>query len=136
MESLSQQIASYRKELEKGTIAKAYRSLLSYVKDVKAYLQQKYPSYTFSSGIYQGQMDLTYFTFTPPDLVAKKLKVALAFMHESIRWEIWLVGFNQKMQVTYAEFFREHAWLLSPLSFRRENSRVNYREDTSGAPRL
>jgi len=115
MESLNQQIETYRKELEKGTIIQAYRGLLSFAKELKTHLEQKYPSYSFSAGMYQGQMDITYFTFTPPDLSERKLKIALAFIHETIRWEIWLVGVNQKVQVAYAQLFREQLWLFSPL---------------------
>jgi len=115
-QSLNQQIETYRKELERGTISKAYRALLSFAQELKTHLGQKYPSYTLSSSIYQGQMDLTYFTFTPPDLSERKLKIALAFIHEPIRWEIWLVGVNQKVQVAYAELFRKQGWLFSPLS--------------------
>ncbi len=116
METLNQQIALYKQELKRGAIPKAYRSLLSYAKELKTYLEKNYPAYTFSSGIYQGQMDLTYFTCTPPELSKRKLKIALAFMHESIQWEIWLVGVNQKVQRTYSELFKNHGWNLSPLS--------------------
>ena len=61
-------------------------------------------------------MDLTYFTCTPPELIKRKLKIALAFMHESSQWEIWLVGVNQKEQRAYSELFREQGWHVSPLS--------------------
>lgn len=44
MESLNQHMAIYKKELERGTIARAYRGLLSYANDLKTHLEQKYPS--------------------------------------------------------------------------------------------
>ena len=116
MASLNHQIEVYRKELEKGIIPTTYRALLSYAKELKNYLEEKYPSYSLSSSIYQGQMDLTYFTFTPPELTERKLKIALAFMHETIQWEIWLVGVNKRMQVAYARLFRQQGWLFSPLN--------------------
>ncbi len=116
METLNQQIEIYKQELKRGAIPNAYRGLLSYAKGLKTHLETNYPSFTFSSGINQGQMDLTYFTCTPPELIKRNLKIAVAFLHESIQWEIWLVGANQKVQRTYSELFREHGWNLSPLS--------------------
>ena len=41
MESLNQQLETYRKELGKGIIAKAYRGLLSFAKELKRHLEEK-----------------------------------------------------------------------------------------------
>lgn len=91
MNSLKKQIEAYRKEMKRESIPNTYRTLLSYVRVLKNHLARHYPSYTLSSGIYQGEMDITYFTFTPPTLKEKKLKIALVFVHETIRWELWLL---------------------------------------------
>jgi len=55
-------------------------------------------------------MDMTYFSFTPKSLKTKKLKVAIVFLHEAFHFEIWLVGYNKKIQKKHWTLFIESNW--------------------------
>ncbi|MDD3363345.1 MAG: hypothetical protein PHZ03_00015 [Syntrophomonas sp.] len=46
-------------------------------------------------------MDMTYFSFTPSDLKNKKLKIAIVYLHELGKFEVWLGGSNRKIQAEY-----------------------------------
>ena len=109
MGSFNECMQEYRKQLEKGCIQKAYGGLMGYIMDLRVYFKNKYPQY-FVSGIYQGYMDMSYFSFSPESLKSRKLKIAIVFVHETFRFEVWLAGYNKKVQNKYWELFKEMDW--------------------------
>lgn len=65
MESFQEYMPEYKKQLEKGSIQKAYKGLMEYIMGLRTYFKKKYPGYSISGSIYFGYMDMTYFSFTP-----------------------------------------------------------------------
>ena len=110
MESFHEYMNEYRKQLEKGAINKAYKGLMEYIMDLRTYFQNKYPDYVVSGSIYYGYMDMTYFSFFPRSLKQRNLKIAIVFIHEAFRFEVWLAGFNKPVQTEYWKLFKESAW--------------------------
>jgi hypothetical protein len=55
-------------------------------------------------------MDMTYFAFFPASLKQRKLKVGIVFLHEAFRFEVWLFGYNKKIQKKYWDIFKEKSW--------------------------
>lgn len=117
----------YRNQLENGHIQKAYRGLMGYIRDLRTHFKNKYPEYSVS-GIYQGYMDMTYFSFSPESLKHRKLKVAIVFIHETFRFEVWLAGSNKKVQNEYWKLFKESDWnkYHIPTSIKGIDSIVEY----------
>ena len=110
MESFHEYIIEYRKQMEKGVISKAYKWLMEYILNLMTYLKNKYPDYFVSGSIYFGYMDMTYFSFYPKSLGDKKLKIAIVFIHESMRFEAWLAGYNKQVQSKYWKMIKESNW--------------------------
>ena len=110
MESLQEYMNEYRKQIEKGAIKQAYKGLMEYIMDLRTHFRNKYPGYYVSGSIYHGYMDMTYFSFFPESLKNRKLKIAVVFIHDTIRFEAWLVGYNKNVQKEYWELFRESDW--------------------------
>lgn len=108
MKSLHKSIAEYKKQLEKGDIQKAYRGLTEYMMNLKIHLKNSYPDFQVSGNFYQGYMDMTYFSFSPESLHNKKLKIAIVFIHEKIRFEVWLAGYNKPTQEKYLKMFKKN----------------------------
>ena len=106
MESLNEDMLEYKKQLEKGHIQGAYRGLMAYIMDLRTHLKNKYPEHSVS-GIYQGYMDMTYFSFTPDSLKSRKLKIAVVFIYDAFKFEVWLAGSNKNVQKEYWELFTE-----------------------------
>lgn len=106
MESLNKYAEEYKTQVSKGDIVKAYRGLMEYLSSLRNYLAVRYPDYAVSS-LYFGYMDMSYFSFTPPELRDKKLKIALVLMHDSLRFEIWLAAANRQIQSQYIKLFSE-----------------------------
>jgi hypothetical protein len=110
MGSLHEYMNEYRKQLEKGAIQKAYRGLMEYIMGLRTYFDSQYPDYSVSGGIYYGYMDMTYFAVIPKTLKQRRLKIAIVFLHESFRFEVWLAGNNKQVQAKYWKLFKESGW--------------------------
>jgi hypothetical protein len=102
---LNDDIREYKSQLGKGSIQKAYKGIMTFMSDLRAYLAGRYPDYS-ASALYFGYMDMTYFAFTPAELKDMKLKAAIVFLHEECRFEVWLAGSNRKVQADYIEMFK------------------------------
>jgi len=100
----------YRKQLEKGTIQEAYKGLMEYFMGLRTHFKNKYPDYVISGSIYYGYMDMTYFSFFPKSLKHRDLKIAIVFLHDAFRFEVWLAGYNKQIQTKYWKLFKESEW--------------------------
>jgi hypothetical protein len=115
MESFHEYMNEYRKQMEKGAIQKAYKGLMEYVMDLRMHFKNKYPDYFISSSIYYGYMDMTYFALIPKSLKQRNLKIAIVFIHETLRFEGWLAGANKQVQTKYWKLFKESDWNQYPV---------------------
>jgi hypothetical protein len=106
MNSLNKDIQEYRLQLSKGHIQNAYKGIMTFMSGLKTHLENNYPNY-LTSALYFGYMDMSYFAFTPPGLKAKKLKIAIVYLHEPGRFEAWLGGNNRKIQAEFIERLSE-----------------------------
>lgn len=109
MGSFYESMQEYRKQLKKGYIQEAYKGLMGYIMDLRVYFKNKYPEY-FVSSVYYGYMDMSYFSFSPESLKSRKLKIAIVFIHETFRFEVWLAGYNKKVQTKFWKLFKEGDW--------------------------
>jgi Family of unknown function (DUF7000) len=109
METAQTLIAEYRKQLDRGMIQKAYRELMLYVADLRTRFSKKHPELAPGS-TYQGYMDMTYFPLFPPSLKNRKLKIAVVLIHQPLRFEVWLSGYNKQVQSRYWNLFKETGW--------------------------
>lgn len=96
--------------MRKGRIQAAYRELMDYIMALRLHFQGKYPDHVVSGSIYPGYMDMTYFAFTPKTLKDLKLKIAIVFIHETCRFEVWLAATNKKIQEKYWKLFKDEKW--------------------------
>jgi hypothetical protein len=110
MTTFQESMAEYKKQLKKGTIKQAYRGLMDYFWSLRSFFENKYPDYYVSGGIYYGFMDMTYFSFFPKTLKPRKLKIAVVFVHESFRFEVWLAGINKNVQAKYWKLIKDSNW--------------------------
>ena len=109
MHSIREDMDKFRAQLEKGSIQKAYRALLSYMMGLRTHFKDSFSDCAVS-GLYQGYMDMTYFAIFPPSFKQRDLKVAIVFNYKAFRFEAWLAGSNRKVQRQYWELFRDRQW--------------------------
>jgi hypothetical protein len=110
MGSFHEYMNEYKQQLERGVIQEAYRGLMEFMMGLRTYLQAKYPDYFVSGSIYYGYMDMTYFSFYPKSLGDRKLKIAIVFIHEACKFEVWLAGYNKQVQTKYWKLIKESDW--------------------------
>jgi hypothetical protein len=110
MKSLNDYMNEYKKQIQKGTIVEAFRGLMDYIMSLRTHFQKKYPDYIVSGSIYQGYMDMTYFSFFPESLKRNKLKIGIVFNYEKFGFEVWLFGYNKKIQEKYWKLIKESSW--------------------------
>ena len=108
--AFSQAMSEYKKQLEKGTIKQAYTGLMGYMAHLRSYFEHEHSQILVSGSLYYGFMDMTYFALYPIALKDRKLKIALVFLHEQFRFEVWLAGVNKAVQNKYWRFFQENNW--------------------------
>jgi hypothetical protein len=116
MEVLQNYVNEYRKQMEKGTIQKAYRGIMEFILELRTHFKNKYPDYIVSGNIYYGYLDMTYFSFFPQSLKERNLKIAIVFLHDTIRFEVWLAGYNKEVQTQYWQMFKKGNWNKYPLA--------------------
>jgi len=110
METFHEQINEYRKQIEKGSIQKAYQGLMRFFMGLRTHFKNKYPDYSVSGNIYYGYMDMSYFSIFPKTLKDRKLKIAIVFLHEAFRFEVWLSGKNKQVLTKYWKLIQESGW--------------------------
>lgn len=106
MDRLNESIREYTDQLRKGHIQKAYLGIMTFMTGLSKYLTTRHPDYA-ASALYFGYMDMTYFAFTPPGLKNKNLKIAVVYLHEEGRFEVWLGAANRKIQAETITCLRE-----------------------------
>ncbi len=109
MQSIQEDMQGLRKQLENGSIQKAYKALISYMMDLRTHFVKEY-SDSAVSALYQGYMDMTYFAIFPTALKRHDLKVAIVFNYAAFRFEAWLAARNRKIQRQYWELFKDSQW--------------------------
>ncbi|MBN1188069.1 MAG: hypothetical protein JXB49_37690 [Bacteroidales bacterium] len=107
MKSLNESITEYKKQLEKGDVKTAYRGLMEYIMALRVHFEHNHPEYNVSGSIYQGYMDMSFFSITTDVLKEKKLRIAVVFLHEAVCFEAWLVGNNRKIQSDYMKLLND-----------------------------
>jgi hypothetical protein len=90
--------------LQQGEIQLAYKGILEFIGKLRADFIKKYPHYDISS-IYQGYMDMSYFSLTTKPLKDKGLKIAIVYLHEKGNFEVWLSARNREISKLYDSAF-------------------------------
>lgn len=104
--TFNEYVKEYNALLMEGSVQVAYRGLIEYMQGLRTFFYNKYSSDYFVGSLYQGYMDMTYFSFTPKVLKKEALKIAIIFQHEELYFEIWLAGQNRQVQKKYLDIFQ------------------------------
>ena len=115
MTSLQEDMIEYRKQLKKGVIQKAYQGLMQYMLSLKNHFSTQHPDFSVSGSMYSGYMDMTYFSVVPKSLKDQELKIAIVFVYDSFRFEVWLSGRNQQVMAKYWKIIKATGWEKYPL---------------------
>lgn len=110
MNTLPDWMAEYKNQMRIGLVPKAYKGLMDYILDLRNYFKKKYPDWSVSGSLYTGYMDMTYFALVPESFKQRGLKIAVVFIHETCRFEVWLSAVNKQVQAEYWQQINESGW--------------------------
>ncbi|HOZ38429.1 MAG TPA: hypothetical protein PLH64_06775 [Anaerolineaceae bacterium] len=106
MQSLNESVKEYTAQLQLGQIQKAYKGIMTFMSSMKTFLENRHTDYVVSC-LYIGYMDMSYFAFTPIVLKRASLKIAIVYLHEQNRFEVWLSGANRRVQAEYINLLKD-----------------------------
>ncbi len=98
------------KQNEEDRIQKDYKKLFACIKGLRTYLKKTYPIDYKTGSIYQGNINFSYFPFTPISLKNQKLKIVIVFSYNKMQFGICLAGQNRQIQKKYWDIFRNSDW--------------------------
>lgn len=103
-------VAAYKTQLENGDIQIAYEQLIKFVMKVKACFEKTFPTQYTYGNVSPGYLDFTYFPFSDTFLRNKKLRYGIVLNHRQMRFELWLMGRNAKIQKQYWALLKSSKW--------------------------
>ena len=108
--NFQQAMVEYQQQLNKGVIQVAYKGLLDFMMSLKTRFAKNFPESFVSGSLYTGYMDMTYFSYVPVAMKPYGLKIAVVFLHQEFRFEVWLSGTNKQILAKTWEMFKRLGW--------------------------
>lgn len=96
----------YKHIMETTNVQRCYQHILKLIRYISSELEKEMPEYTFMGRVVENQMDFSYFQATRESLKEAGLKIQVVFMHSTCDFEVWLSGYNRKIQCSYYERLR------------------------------
>lgn len=109
MVALGDDLRELQDQLGKGSIQRAYESIMGYMSRLRSHFAARHGDGAVS-GLYQGCFDMTYFALFPPALKSRSLKLAIVFDYGSFGFEVWLAARNRTLQRRYWQLLRDNGW--------------------------
>jgi hypothetical protein len=110
MKTIQTDVEKFKKQLEIGSMQRAYRALHQFMMDLRVIFLKEHPEYDISGSYYHGYMDMTYFPIFTKSLKKHHLKIAIVFNYEPFRIEAWLSGSNKRIQQEYWTRLKKNNW--------------------------
>lgn len=115
MKTLNELILDYTSHVRQGDLQTAYKGILDYMGRLRREFVAMYQDYEVGNSIYQGYMDMSYFSINTAQLNEKGLKIAIVYLHAKGTFEIWLSARNREIGKKYKTVFDDE--LMTKLAF-------------------
>lgn len=101
-------------------VQEIYKEIILYMRSLRQYFLKRDKSFRIG-GLYEGLMDMTYFSIATDMLLQKKLKLALVFVHGKGSLELWISGQNREVMKKYRTYFSVDSGFSSPAFHEKDN---------------
>lgn len=91
-------ILQFKEIITKTRLQEGYQEQTKLFRLLKNHLQKELKGYAFTGNIVENNMDYAYFQFADENLKAKGLKFVVVFLYKDFQYELWLSGYNRKIQ--------------------------------------
>jgi len=109
--NLNARIPAYKKVFASGEIQKTYQSLVGVVQDLRTEFKNAYKGKYSVANVLHGYIDFTYFYLQNDYLKKHRLKLAIVFNHQEVRFELWLLGQTKDVQINFWEKLKGEKWV-------------------------
>lgn len=109
--NLNARIPAYKKVFASGEIQKTYQNLVGVVQDLRTEFKKAYKDKYSVANVLHGYIDFTYFYLQNDYLKKHRLKLAIVFNHQEVRFELWLLGQTKDVQVNFWEKLKGEKWV-------------------------
>lgn len=109
--SLNARIPAYKKVFASGEVQKTYQSLVGVVQDLRTEFKKAYKGKYSVANVLHGYIDFTYFYLQNDYLKKHRLKLAIVFNHQEVRFELWLLGQTKDVQINFWEKLKGEQWV-------------------------
>ena len=120
MSDFSEEVKSYKEVLKAYNVQEIYKEIILYMRFLRQDFQKENESFRIG-GLYEGLMDMTYFSITTDMLLQKKLKLALVFVHGKGSLELWISGQNREVMKKYRTYFSVDSGFSPPAFHEKDN---------------
>lgn len=107
MKSLNQQVDQYTALLRQGDLQVAYRGILEFMGKLRSDFAGSGTMFEVGGSLYQGYMDMTYFSLSNRLLKERALKIAIVYLHPKKAFEAWLSARNRTVLGQYRALFAD-----------------------------
>lgn len=109
--NLNARIPAYKKAFASGEIQKTYQSLVGVVQGLRTECHKVYKGKYSVANVLHGYIDFTYFYLQNDYLKERRLKLAIVFNHQEVRFELWLLGQTKDVQINFWEKLKGEKWV-------------------------
>ena len=109
--NLNARISAYKKVFASGEIQKTYQSLVGVVQGLRTECYKAYKGKYSVANVLHGYIDFTYFYLQNDYLKKHRLKLAIVFNHQEVRFELWLLGQTKDVQINFWEKLKGEKWV-------------------------
>ena len=93
--------SEYQKIMTTTSLRAGYQQIWAFMHDLFCALKKMMPDHDFHPRIIENRLIFIYFQFTDQKLKKAGLKIQIVFVHSTCLFEIWMSGYNRKIQHRY-----------------------------------
>ena len=92
---------TYKNIIQTTNLQEGYQEFIRLFRYLRVELEKELKEFNFSSSIVENRMDFSHFHLTSKELKGNGLKVQIVFVHKEHDFEVWISGYNRKVQCEY-----------------------------------
>lgn len=96
----------YKELLLTTKLQQGYQEFIKLFRYLRVELEKDLHEFSFSGSIVENRMDFAYFQLLSDELKEKGLKVQVVFAHKEFQFEVWVSGYNRKIQCDYYNYLK------------------------------
>lgn len=100
-------LTTYKNLIQTTELQEGYQAFIKLFCFLRSELKKELPQMMFSNQIEENKMNFAYFQLTNQSLKTKGLKIQVIFVHKTCSFELWVSGYNRKIQCEYYEKLKE-----------------------------